>query len=89
MYVDAKDEIPKVAIFTKGGTTPIFTKTMGEVSVNYILTTEEQYFFFHKADVRMTALRLANKNYLKSSCFLTERMCWKRLTVSVLSRRKN
>lgn len=46
MYVDMKDEIPRVAIFTKVGRTPVFTRTMGEVSVNYILTTEEQYFFF-------------------------------------------
>jgi hypothetical protein len=89
MYVDTKDEIPKVAIFTQVGRKPIFNKIMEEVSVEYILTIEEQYFFSHKADVRMTALQLANKSNLNSSSVLTERMCWKRLNVNVLSRRKN
>lgn len=31
MYVDTKDEIPKVAIFTKVGRKPIFTKIMEDV----------------------------------------------------------
>jgi hypothetical protein len=31
MYVDTEDESPKVAIFTKAGRKPIFTKIMEEL----------------------------------------------------------
>lgn len=90
MSVDTKDEIPKVAFFYKSRKKVYLRQNYGRgVSRMHTYDRREVYFFPHNADFRMTALQLAKKNYLKSSSFLTERMCWKRLTVSVRSRRKN